>query len=694
MNVKKIFNSWVIWVLIGAAALIIFLPTLTAGNAGRVDTSVGLELLDDNKAYEAQIFDGDQRVDLKLRESLKVDGVDMGTDISFYYSQARAEDVVGAIDRADLDSFTDQPVQENWFLSMLGLLIPFILIALLFWFLMSRASGGGGKVMQFGKSKAKLITKDMPQVTFVDVAGAEEAVEELHEIKEFLEEPGKFQAVGAKIPKGVLLYGPPGTGKTLLAKAVAGEAGVPFYSISGSDFVEMFVGVGASRVRDLFEQAKNNAPAIIFVDEIDAVGRHRGAGIGGGNDEREQTLNQLLVEMDGFDAKTNVILIAATNRPDVLDPALLRPGRFDRQIPVEAPDLAGREQILQVHAKGKPMADNVDLKGVAKKTPGYTGADLANVLNEAALLTARSNAQLIDDRALDEAIDRVMAGPQKRTRLMKEHERKVTAYHEGGHALVAAAMNHSAPVTKITILPRGRALGYTMVVPEDDKYSITRNELLDQLAYAMGGRVAEEIVFHDPSTGASNDIEKATATARKMVTQYGMSERIGSVKLGSGGGEPFLGRDAGHDRDYSENVAAVVDQEVRVLIDSAHDEAYQVLLQNRHVLDRLALALLEHETLNQKEIAEIFADLVKLPARPLWLSKDTRPIGEHGPVMSHKERREAAEGKSPDEYSEGIGDVTDVPEDSQPGSRTGAGRPGTDPANPGGIPGGAEQQDG
>ncbi|WP_309081849.1 ATP-dependent zinc metalloprotease FtsH [Zhihengliuella sp.] len=694
MNVKKIFNSWVIWVLIGAAALIIFLPTLTAGNAGRVDTSVGLELLEEDKAYEARIFDGDQRVDLKLREALEVDGVDMGTDVSFYYSQARAEDVVDAIDRADLDSFTDQPVQENWFLSMLGLLIPFILIALLFWFLMSRASGGGGKVMQFGKSKAKLITKDMPQVTFVDVAGAEEAVEELHEIKEFLEEPGKFQAVGAKIPKGVLLYGPPGTGKTLLAKAVAGEAGVPFYSISGSDFVEMFVGVGASRVRDLFEQAKNNAPAIIFVDEIDAVGRHRGAGIGGGNDEREQTLNQLLVEMDGFDAKTNVILIAATNRPDVLDPALLRPGRFDRQIPVEAPDLAGREQILQVHAKGKPMADNVDLKGVAKKTPGYTGADLANVLNEAALLTARSNAQLIDDRALDEAIDRVMAGPQKRTRLMKEHERKVTAYHEGGHALVAAAMNHSAPVTKITILPRGRALGYTMVVPEDDKYSITRNELLDQLAYAMGGRVAEEIVFHDPSTGASNDIEKATATARKMVTQYGMSERIGSVKLGSGGGEPFLGRDAGHDRDYSENLAAVVDQEVRLLIDAAHDEAYRVLLENRHVLDRLALALLERETLNQKEIAEIFADLVKLPSRPLWLSKDTRPIGEHGPVMSHKERREAAEGKSPDEYSEGIGDVTDVPEDSQPGSRTGAGRPGTDPANPGGLPGGAEQQDG
>jgi cell division protease FtsH len=399
----------------------------------------------------------------------------------------------------------------------------------------------------------------------------------------------------------------------------------------------MFVGVGASRVRDLFEQAKANSPAIIFVDEIDAVGRHRGAGIGGGNDEREQTLNQLLVEMDGFDVKTNVILIAATNRPDVLDPALLRPGRFDRQIPVEAPDRLGREQILNVHAKGKPMAPGVDLNAVAKKTPGYTGADLANVLNEAALLTARSNAQLIDDRALDEAIDRVMAGPQKRTRVMKELERKITAYHEGGHALVAAALHNTAPVTKITILPRGRALGYTMVVPEDDKYSVTRNELLDQMAYAMGGRVAEEIVFHDPSTGASNDIEKATGTARKMVTQYG----IGAVKLGSGGGEPFLGRDAGHDRDYSESVAAVVDSEVRKLIDQAHDEAYAVLIENRDVLDRLALELLERETLNQAEIAAIFHDLRKHEPREVWLSKESRPVSSIPPVVTDKERQDA-----------------------------------------------------
>ena len=381
---------------------------------------------------------------------------------------------------------------------------------LVFLFLMNKVQGGGGRVMQFAKSKAKLISKDMPKTTFADVAGCEEAIEELGEIKEFLQEPAKFQAVGAKIPKGVLLYGQPGTGKTLLARAVAGEAGVPFYSISGSDFVEMFVGVGASRVRDLFEQAKENAPAIVFIDEIDAVGRHRGAGMGGGHDEREQTLNQLLVEMDGFDVRGGVILIAATNRPDILDPALLRPGRFDRQISVDAPDLNGREKILQVHSRGKPMAPDVDLLSVARRTPGFTGADLANVLNEAALLTARENKKLIDNAALDEAIDRVIAGPQKRTRLMNEKEKLITAYHEGGHALVAAALPGTDPVHKITILPRGRALGYTMVLPDEDKYSQTRSEMLDKLAYMMGGRAAEEMVFHDPTTGAGNDIEKAT----------------------------------------------------------------------------------------------------------------------------------------------------------------------------------------
>ncbi len=513
-----------------------------------------------------------------------------------------------------------------------------MLLGGLFFFLMNQMQGGGNRVMSFGKSRAKLVSKDTPKVTFADVAGADEAVEELYEIKEFLSEPAKFQAVGAKIPKGVLLYGQPGTGKTLLARAVAGEAGVPFYSISGSDFVEMFVGVGASRVRDLFEQAKSNAPAIIFVDEIDAVGRHRGAGLGGGHDEREQTLNQLLVEMDGFDVKTNVILIAATNRPDILDPALLRPGRFDRQIAVDAPDMQGRNQILKVHAKGKPMAPAVDLMAVARRTPGFTGADLANVLNEAALLTARQNAKVIDDKALDEAIDRVVAGPQKRSRIMNDKEKKITAYHEGGHALVAAALPHTDPVTKVTILPRGRALGYTMVMPLDDKYSTTRNEMLDQLAYSMGGRVAEELVFHDPTTGAANDIEKATGLARKMVTQFGMSERVGAIKLGSDRGEVFLGRDMGHERDYSEGVAGVVDEEVRRFVETAHDEAWEILVEHRQVLDDLVLNLLERETLNKDDLAVIFAPVHKRPERPVWLSSERRPISELPPVLTPAER--------------------------------------------------------
>lgn len=642
MKAKSFLKGPGIWIVVVVGLLLVAFATLAPGGSTRIDTDKGLALLaQSGKVEQAKIYDAENRVDLTLKDNLVIDGQDKGKNVQFFYVTPRGSDVVKAVTNAQPNKgFTDQPVESNWFSGLFSLLVPVLLLGVLFWFLLSRMQGGGSKVMQFGKSKAKLVNKDMPQVTFSDVAGADEAVEELQEIKEFLAEPAKFQAVGAKIPKGVLLYGPPGTGKTLLARAVAGEAGVPFFSISGSDFVEMFVGVGASRVRDLFEQAKASAPAIIFVDEIDAVGRHRGAGIGGGNDEREQTLNQLLVEMDGFDVKTNVILIAATNRPDVLDPALLRPGRFDRQITVEAPDLIGREQILNVHAKGKPMAHGVDLKGVAKKTPGYTGADLANVLNEAALLTARSNANLIDDRALDEAIDRVMAGPQKRSRVMKEMERKITAYHEGGHALVAAALRNSAPVTKITILPRGRALGYTMVVPEDDKYSITRNELLDQMAYAMGGRVAEEIVFHDPSTGASNDIEKATGTARKMVTQFGMSERIGAVKLGVGGGEPFLGRDMAQERNYSDSVAYIVDEEVRRLIDQAHDEAYAILTENRDVLDQLALELLERETLNQSEIAYIFRDIRKRDFREVWLSKESRPVQTIPPVESRAEKAE------------------------------------------------------
>ncbi|PFG44405.1 membrane protease FtsH catalytic subunit [Isoptericola jiangsuensis] len=644
MNLKKIFSGPLVWIAIGLIVVALAFSAFSGERISRIETSQGMELLAGDTVDHALIVDGEQRVELDLSEKYVSDEgtddeVDHGTKVDFFWVQPQGEDVVAAVSGADLaDGYDTSVPQPSFWGSMLSFLIPFLIILVIFWFVMSRMQGGGNRVMGFGKSKAKLISKDMPQVTFADVAGVDEAVEELHEIKEFLAEPEKFQAVGAKIPKGVLLYGPPGTGKTLLARAVAGEAGVPFYSISGSDFVEMFVGVGASRVRDLFEQAKNNAPAIIFIDEIDAVGRHRGAGMGGGHDEREQTLNQMLVEMDGFDVKTNVILIAATNRPDILDPALLRPGRFDRQVAVEAPDLKGREHILKVHAQGKPMVGSIDLAAVARRTPGFTGADLANVLNEAALLTARSGAQLIDDRALDEAIDRVIAGPQKRTRVMNVKEQKITAYHEGGHALVAAAMRYTDPVTKVTILPRGRALGYTMVMPTEDKYSTTRNELLDQLAYAMGGRVAEEIVFHDPTTGASNDIEKASSIARKMVTEYGMSEKVGAIKLGNGSSEPFLGRDMGHQRDYSEAVAGTVDHEVRKLVEAAHDEAWEVLTQYRDVLDDLVLRLLEKETLNQAELAEIFAPVTKREARDVWLSSEQRTVHTRGPVMTEREQ--------------------------------------------------------
>ena len=627
MDFKRLLRGPLVYILLAVIVVSIGFSLLSGSGFKPITTKQGLELLKNDKVVSAKIVDSEQRVDLTLATAGTA-----GTQVQFYYAAARGSDIVKAVNGSNA-KFDDQVDKGNFLTSLLGLVIPFIVIGLIFWFLLSNMQGGGSKVMQFGKSKAKLVSKESSKVTFADVAGADEAIEELEEIKDFLKEPAKFQAVGARIPKGVLLYGPPGTGKTLLARAVAGEANVPFYSISGSDFVEMFVGVGASRVRDLFAQAKENAPAIIFVDEIDAVGRHRGSGMGGGHDEREQTLNQLLVEMDGFDVKTNVILIAATNRPDILDPALLRPGRFDRQIGVDAPDLLGRKQILEVHGKGKPLAAGVDLEVVARKTPGFTGADLANVLNEAALLTARSNAQLIDNRALDEAIDRVMAGPQRRTRVMRDHEKLITAYHEGGHALVATAMRNTDPVTKVTIMPRGRALGYTMVLPLEDRYSISRNELLDQLAYAMGGRVAEEVVFHDPTTGASNDIEKATATARKMVTEFGMSASIGSVKLGSGSGEMFLGRDMGSQRDYSERLSEQVDKEVRALIENAHDEAWVVLNENRAILDKLATALLEKETLDHNELAEIFKDVKKMPERPQWLSSDKRPVSALPPVI-------------------------------------------------------------
>ncbi len=527
-----------------------------------------------------------------------------------------ADQLRGWIDAGLIGSVQFDPEQTGALTSILATVLPFMLILVVFFLLMQRMQGGAGSgVMQFGKSKAKMVAKDAPKVTFSDVAGADSAVEELREIKEFLENPQKFQSMGAKIPKGVLLFGPPGTGKTLLARAVAGEAGVPFFSISGSDFVEMFVGVGASRVRDLFTQAKENAPAIIFVDEIDAVGRHRGAGMGGGHDEREQTLNQLLVEMDGFDVRTAVILIAATNRPDILDPALLRPGRFDRQVVVDRPDLKGRHDILKVHAKGKPLADDVDLEVLARQTPGFTGADLANLINEGALLAARFDKQEIGASELAEAIDRVIAGPERKTRLMSERERTITAYHEAGHAIVGHALPHSDPIHKITIIPRGRAGGYTMALPTEDRAYATRGELVDKLAMMLGGRVAEELKIGDITTGASNDIDKATRLAREMTTQYGMSTRLGPIKLGHSESQPFLGRDFGHEPDYSSQVAYEIDREVRHLLDEAHDEALEILVDNDDVLETLATRLLEVETVEGELLEELLGPTNQRPSR-------------------------------------------------------------------------------
>ena len=626
----RIVRGPLFWIVIAILGVTIFGQISSVGNRyTEIGTSQALDAIAQSKVESALVIDRSQKLQLILKPGELIEG---SSKVESSYV-ARQEPTI-------IDSLTGNPPPKGWnvsvpsqslFISFLFSIFPILLIGFLFFFLMSNAQGGN-KVFSFGKSRAKLQDNDVPQNTFADVAGADEAIAELEEIKDFLANPAKYAILGAKIPKGVLLYGPPGTGKTLLARAVAGEAKVPFYSISGSDFVEMFVGVGAARVRDLFTQAKANAPAIIFVDEIDAVGRQRGAGMGGGHDEREQTLNQLLVEMDGFETGGQVILIAATNRPDVLDPALLRPGRFDRQIAVDRPDLKGREEILKVHAKTKPLSDEVELLNYARRTPGFTGADLANVLNEAALLAAREEKKVISNLQIDEAIDRVMAGPQRKSRIMSDDERRVTAYHEAGHALVAHALPHTDPVHKITIMPRGRALGYTMVLPDDDKYSTTRNQLLDQLAYSLGGRAAEELIFHDPSTGASNDIEKATALARAMVTQYGMTEAIGAIKLGSDASEPFMGRDYGHQRDYSENIAAKVDAEMRKLIENAHQEAFDILVENRATLDAMVLELLEKETLNKEAIAEIFAKVNSWPRRPAWTGSSTRIPSQQPPV--------------------------------------------------------------
>ena len=627
---QKLFRGPLFWIIVAIIGVTIFGQISSASNRyTEIKTSQAIAAISQSEVESAVLIDKSQKIRLILSNGKTIKGA---TKVEASYI-ARQEPTL-------IDELTANPPIKGWTVdvpktSVLTTILfsfgPILIIGLLFFLLMSQAQGGN-RVFSFGKSRAKLQDNDVPQNTFDDVAGADEAIAELEEIKDFLADPAKYALLGAKIPKGVLLYGPPGTGKTLLARAVAGEAKVPFYSISGSDFVEMFVGVGAARVRDLFNQAKANAPAIVFVDEIDAVGRQRGAGMGGGHDEREQTLNQLLVEMDGFEANGQVILIAATNRPDVLDPALLRPGRFDRQIPVERPDLKGRGDILKVHAKNKPISKEVELVAYARRTPGFTGADLANVLNEAALLSAREGQKTIGNAQIDEAIDRVMAGPQRKSRLMSEEERRVTAYHEAGHALVAHALPHTDPVHKITIMPRGRALGYTMVLPDEDRYSTTRNQLLDQLAYSLGGRAAEELIFHDPSTGASNDIEKATALARAMVTQYGMTEAIGAIKLGTDASEPFMGRDYGHQRDYSENVAAVVDAEIRKLIETAHQEAYDILEANRTILDEMVIKLLEIETLNKEEIAQIFAKVRSWPNRPAWTGSETRTPSATPPV--------------------------------------------------------------
>jgi cell division protease FtsH len=627
---QKLFRGPLFWIIVAIIGVTIFGQISSASNRyTEIKTSQAIAAISQSEVESAVLIDKSQKIRLILSNGKTIKGA---TKVEASYI-ARQEPTL-------IDELTANPPIKGWTVdvpktSVLTTILfsfgPILIIGLLFFLLMSQAQGGN-RVFSFGKSRAKLQDNDVPQNTFDDVAGADEAITELEEIKDFLADPAKYALLGAKIPKGVLLYGPPGTGKTLLARAVAGEAKVPFYSISGSDFVEMFVGVGAARVRDLFNQAKANAPAIVFVDEIDAVGRQRGAGMGGGHDEREQTLNQLLVEMDGFEANGQVILIAATNRPDVLDPALLRPGRFDRQIPVERPDLKGRGDILKVHAKNKPISKEVELVAYARRTPGFTGADLANVLNEAALLSAREGQKTIGNTQIDEAIDRVMAGPQRKSRLMSEEERRVTAYHEAGHALVAHALPHTDPVHKITIMPRGRALGYTMVLPDEDRYSTTRNQLLDQLAYSLGGRAAEELIFHDPSTGASNDIEKATALARAMVTQYGMTEAIGAIKLGTDASEPFMGRDYGHQRDYSENVAAVVDAEIRKLIETAHQEAYDILEANRTILDEMVIKLLEIETLNKEEIAQIFAKVRSWPNRPAWTGSETRTPSATPPV--------------------------------------------------------------
>lgn len=630
---KKLFRSAGFWFIMMLLVVLVVIQGLKP--SAKPEELVYTEFLsqvDKGRVAKVEVFDKDNRIDGNYKADYK-----KGGDFTVFYSE-NDDELVKSLRRNNVVVKVDPQTETVWWSIALSFL-PFVLILGIWLFMLQQMQGGGNKVMSFGKSRAKRLTKEQPRVTFKDVAGADEAVEELEEIKDFLANPAKFQALGAKIPKGVLLYGPPGSGKTLLARAVAGEAGVPFFSISGSDFVEMFVGVGASRVRDLFEQAKTSAPSIIFMDEIDAVGRHRGAGLGGGHDEREQTLNQLLVEMDGFDIKDNVILIAATNRPDILDPALLRPGRFDRQIIVDRPDLNGRRGILDVHAKGKPFAKDIDLDVLARRTPGFTGADLANLVNEAALLAARHGKKEIDMRELEESIDRVMAGPERKTRLISEHEKEIIAYHEAGHALVAHELPDTDPVHKISIIPRGRALGYTLTLPTEDRFLVSKAELTAKLAVFLGGRVAEEMRFDDVTTGAHDDLSRATKVARQMVCEYGMSEKLGPLTLGQKQEQVFLGRDFASHPDYSQEIAFEIDKEIRRIVDDAFKKAKTILTERRDLLESIAKYLIERETLEREELELIF-DGKELAPKVKESTGSATPAEEQTPAKGKEQEKE------------------------------------------------------
>jgi cell division protease FtsH len=601
--VNRFFRSALFPLIIIAALVWLALQTL-GGNGQKQEKATLSQVINIVKTDPQSI---DQAVFVPTKQELDVTLRSGGKKIVVHYPGDQSQAQIQSLLLKKNVTFDSKGIGGSPWWSILTSLLPFVLLFGFWIFLMNQVQGGGSKVMSFGKSRAKRMTPDAPKIGFKDVAGVDEAVEELQEIKEFLENPKKFQALGARIPKGVLLYGPPGTGKTLLARAVAGEAGVPFFSISGSDFVEMFVGVGASRVRDLFEQAKQASPCIIFMDEIDAVGRHRGAGLGGGHDEREQTLNQLLVEMDGFEMKDNIILIAATNRPDILDPALLRPGRFDRQIVVDRPDRIGRRKILEVHTKGKPLAPEIDLETLASGTPGFTGADLANLVNEAALLAARRGKKIVEQDELEEGIMRVIAGPEKKARLLSEHERKITSYHEMGHALVGHYLEFTDPVHKITIVSRGQALGLTISLPTEDRYLTTRTALMHQMAMTLGGRAAEEIVFHEVTTGAANDLEKVTSTSKSMIMRFGMSEKLGPRVLGHSNDQPFLGRDYGAQADYSEEIAREIDDEIRRVIEEAHELALSVLREHMEELHRISQILIERETIDRDQFERLTA---------------------------------------------------------------------------------------